>query len=520
MTDSHDLPSSKDVERSLSQAWTTNNPKRKRSKLTNGESDIFQATVYQEDGVGEVIISGWDDVVGNDNAAVNEKSKKLALAGLSFGEEVGILCITQAHWRLICYFLQIQETNDVGIAIFREVRLITLLASQSIQSFMKSKEWEFSGELSFDQYGNPIPVSKTNWKVSGKDTSFTSHGFIFFENKKTKEKIVFSAYESPEETRISCFSNKQSFSQEILSGLIEFTKSNNCLRGLKLKDIDVYAATFDEVDNNSGFTWDKFYYEDNIRNLFELEVFGFLDNIEKYNRHGISKRGIMLYGPPGTGKTSLGKIICNYAKDKSVIWITPDVISENTKIKSSVKVLYKLAEYLSPVVVFLEDLDLFTEDRSSGLGDTMRLGALMNILDGVNTISNAITIASTNRLELIEKALRNRPGRFDRLVEISSLNKELRKKMFMDRFADATVEQNAMDTLINKTEGWTGAECEEFVKTANLRFINDEVLETKEARIITLKMVNEMLEIMTKFKVGGDRGPGNKAKSIGFATEV
>jgi len=459
-----------------------------------------------------------DIIPVNFNLSIKEK-RKLALSALSFGEEIGILCINHPSWRLICYFLKIQEPTDVKSANFTDLRLIISLTFQSVQTFMKSKDWEFSGEVSFDQNGNPIPVTKTNWDISGEDVSFTSSGYMFFENKKTKDKIVIFSSESEGSSSIYCYSNDQVVSQRVISDLISFTKENNCLRGLKLKDINVYEASFQEVADTSGYTWDKYYYDEDIRKLFDLEVFGFLDNIEKYNRHGISKRGVMLYGDPGTGKTTIGKIICNYAKNKSVIWITPDVITENTQVKSSVKVLYRLAEYLSPVVIFLEDLDLFTEDRSSGLGDTMRLGSLMNILDGVNTISNAITIASTNRLELIEKALRNRPGRFDRLVEIPSLNKKLRKKMFTDRFKDAIIGDNEINILVSKTEGWTGAECDELVKTANLRFINDNVLEIKESRVVTPEMINDILGIMTQFKVGGDRGPGAKAKNIGFHVE-
>ena len=38
----------------------------------------------------------------------------------------------------------------------------------------------------------------------------------------------------------------------------------------------------------------------------------------------------------------------------------------------------------------------------------------MNNLDGAIDNEDIITIATTNRLGVIEKALRNRPGRFDR----------------------------------------------------------------------------------------------------------
>jgi len=62
---------------------------------------------------------------------------------------------------------------------------------------------------------------------------------------------------------------------------------------------------------------------------------------------------------------------------------------------------------VAPTILFLEDLDLFGGDRESH--GWLGLGELMNQLDGASDNEDIITIASTNRIDVVEKALRNRP---------------------------------------------------------------------------------------------------------------
>ena len=83
-----------------------------------------------------------------------------------------------------------------------------------------------------------------------------------------------------------------------------------------------------------------------------------------------------------------------------------------------------LARFVAPTVVFLEDLDLFAQDRQSK--DWPGLGELMGQLDGAIDNEDIVTIATTNRLEVIEKALRNRPGRFDRVLRFDTMDEPIR----------------------------------------------------------------------------------------------
>jgi hypothetical protein len=454
---------------------------------------------------------GEDD---DEDFSLNPGDSDDDVSSLKFGEDIRILLIPSSDWRLICYFLGVNQTRNVHTANYANVSLIGSLMHESLERFMKSKRYKYSGEIMFDQTGAAVPVGTRSWTVKGDDVVFTNIGFRFFEapGGKQKDNIVFQVFESANtgQAGLACYHRDMKAAKRVLSELEAYTKTDNCLRGSKIRDVNMSASTFSEVVSDPKYNWENYYFSDNIKEMFELEVFGFLKNTERYNKVGIKKRGVMLHGPPGTGKTTIGHIICNYSKGSTVIWITPELIAENNGNKVSIKLLYMLTDFVAPSVIVLEDLDLFSEDRE-GVVDQLRLGALMNILDGVNSVTNAVTVATTNRLGLVEKALANRPGRFDRIVEVPTLNAKLRKKMFTDRTVGIDVQPDALDHLVKNTDGWTGAEAQEFINSMNLYFINrDEDNERKLTKVV----VTDVLKTMNKFGING-----TGKKSVGFNTE-
>ena len=252
---------------------------------------------------------------------------------------------------------------------------------------------------------------------------------------------------------------------------------------VKLEDIDVQN---DIIYAKEGETSVMSLESIGVHDTYDLEV---LNDEHKYYANDIVSHN--------TGKTTIGNIICNET-DKTVIWITPEILQENNyKAMSSIKALYKLADFLSPCIIMLEDLDLFSQDRDRG-GDVLSLGALMNILDGVNTITNSVTIGTTNRLKSIEGALRNRPGRFDRIIETPPLPEELRMKMFKERLKGWAVQKSALDYLAESTEKWTGAEVQEFINSLVLKHIGSK----RKKQSMSRAWAEEIMATLNNFGVG------------------
>lgn len=460
-----------------------------------------------------IVPENWDEDQPDDPSSEVEDDTDISsddIASLKFAEDIKILMISTVEYRLICHFLGVNAPKDIQNAVYKHVTLIGQLSQQCLSSFMSSENYSYAGEIYFDQ-GQPIPVAKQTWFIKGKEVGFTSTGYRFFEHNSgdKKNNVVAFCWTDGNAglSGMTLYSESNIKSKQLLERLESFTKQNNPLRGAKLRDVNMSAATFSEVIPTLQHNWENYYFPKHIREMFELEVFGFLKTTERYNKLGISKRGVLLYGPPGTGKTTLGNIICNECPDSTVILITPELIAENNNGKQSIKLLYMLADFVSPAVIFLEDLDLFAEDRDGTQGD-VALGGLMNILDGVNQVKNAVTVATTNRLELIEKALSNRPGRFDRVVEIPVMPSNLRQKMFTDRLSGCKVDKDVVQQIVKLSDGWTGAECQEFINSMNLYFINKD---QDEKRHVTVEVVNEVAKIIRSLST--TRKP---KKSAGF----
>ncbi len=434
------------------------------------------------------------------------------IATVKFAEEIKVDFIPTIDFRIMCRFLGASSVNDIKNHPFSAPPLITLILMEALPRYMESNGYSFAGELNFDCHGNSIPPEKNPWIVDGKETAFTIQGFLYFEanSGKREDNVCFFLFADLERggAAITCYTRDVFKSKTVMSELQEYSKHSNCLRGAKLKDVNMFAASFVEVDNNPSYNWDNYYYPKNIIDLFDLEVFEFVKNSKKYNECGITKRGLIMHGKPGTGKTTIGNIICNMIPDHTVIWITPEILAENMhRAFNSIKSLYKLADFVSPCVIILEDLDLFGNDRDRG-GDVLSLGALMNVLDGVNSIKNAVTIGTTNRLSSIESALKNRPGRFDRVIEIPPLPKELRKKMFKDRLKGWIVEKGTLDYVVENTDEWTGAEAQEFINSLNLKHIGS----NKKKKKLTMVWAEEIIKTMSKF------GVGEASSSFGFGS--
>ena len=124
---------------------------------------------------------------------------------------------------------------------------------------------------------------------------------------------------------------------------------------------------------------------------------------------------------------------------------------------------------MSPCVVVLEDLDNVGA-ISRDIAQHPILGELLVAMDGTDGNSGVLAVATTNNLNLLDGAIRARPGRFDRVIAVEAPASDVR------RAADATdghlggrPEGLDLRWLVRETEGLTGAYLNEVVKSAFIR---------------------------------------------------
>lgn len=173
-----------------------------------------------------------------------------------------------------------------------------------------------------------------------------------------------------------------------------------------------------------------------------------------------ARGGLILTGPPGTGKSTLGRELAAGAT-ATFVWATPGDLTTPEEVAE----LFAMARWLAPTILFLEDLDLIAESRERG-GRASVLGQLMNELDGLRGDHPLLAIATTNRLEVIEEALRNRPGRFDEVVELGLPGAGEREQMLRHFFRGCRLAGEDLAWLNDRLDDASGAEIERLAQEA------------------------------------------------------
>lgn len=173
------------------------------------------------------------------------------------------------------------------------------------------------------------------------------------------------------------------------------------------------------------------------------------------------KRGILLYGPPGTGKTHTVRHLLSRSVGTTAI-----LLSGNTL--GLVKDAAQIARAMEPAIVVLEDCDLVAEDRDMiGSPDSM-LFELLEALDGLDGDADVTFVMTTNRPDLLERALAQRPGRIDLAVEIPLPDRDARRSLFALYSRDIGFSAEVLDSAADRAEGVTASFAKELIRRAVL----------------------------------------------------
>jgi len=260
-----------------------------------------------------------------------------------------------------------------------------------------------------------------------------------------------------------------------IKALETHAKEQNYLQGAKIDP----SLSF--IKLNKKYTWDDIVLPKVLKDEIQLNTVKLVESIKFYRDNNIPfKRGLILEGAPGTGKTLIGRILCSTI-NCSFLWVTPKYLTDSGAIAS----ICELARQISPCVLFLEDLDLYAQDRDK-VRDSNMLGELMNQLDGLVENNYIIVVATTNKVDFIEEAMRNRPGRFDRTIEIVAPSKEGIKRLLTLCLQRLSTTGDFLDEVAEKAKGFTGAHVQELVNTAVMIAIENKSVDA-EGKVILKK---------------------------------
>ncbi|MBX3292482.1 MAG: ATP-binding protein [Acidobacteria bacterium] len=218
-----------------------------------------------------------------------------------------------------------------------------------------------------------------------------------------------------------------------------------------------------------------------------------------------TRRGVLFYGPPGTGKTYMSRYISDRLKDATTI------VSSGQSLLH-MRSVCNLARMLQPSIIVLEDVDLVYSSREINFNNTA-LGELMNELDGFNPDDAIIFILTTNSIERVEAAIKERPGRISQCVYFGPPTADLRKRYLTSLLKDYDIKSLKLDAVVDKTDGTTQAFLKEMVFRAVQIASETDTAESPGS----LKLTNSHLDAaMTEMR----KSAGNAGEAIiGFSAK-
>jgi len=203
------------------------------------------------------------------------------------------------------------------------------------------------------------------------------------------------------------------------------------------------------------------------------EVVEFLKYPEKFSTLGARiPRGVLLVGPPGTGKTMLARAVAGEAGVPFFSISGSEFVEMFVGVGASrVRDLFDQAKRNAPCIVFIDEIDAVGRQRGAGLGGShdereQTLNQILVEMDGFDTGTNVIVLASTNRPDVLDPALL-RPGRFDRQVVLDRPDIKGRRAILDVHVRGKPIDKNVdLLRVAQVSPGFSGADLANVVNEA------------------------------------------------------
>jgi hypothetical protein len=227
---------------------------------------------------------------------------------------------------------------------------------------------------------------------------------------------------------------------------------------------------------------------DMLRDI-ESQVFSFFNDPAAYRRLGLRhRRGFLFVGPPGVGKTMTVRHLIRECHRRYKAPVTTITISRYLD-ERDLDTFLNAVKKRTPGMVIIEDLDSLTTECG------VSRASFLSQLDGLVGLEGLLIIGTTNNPEKIDPALIHRPSRFDRVWHFPLPDYDLRVSYLVQAFE--FLDSNTIESLAERTEGWSFAYLNELRTTAAIMALN------RGQETISPQMVEDACAVLdTQFQAG------------------
>ena len=183
--------------------------------------------------------------------------------------------------------------------------------------------------------------------------------------------------------------------------------------------------------------------------------------------------GVILAGPPGTGKTLLARAVAGECSAHIESVSGPELLSKWVgATEEALRTIFERARECAPSVILFDEIDSLAVSRGSADAQYQKnmVTQLLALLDGLEERGKVFVIATTNRPNDIDSALR-RPGRFDQVIHMGPPDERGRAAIFCHYLKPFVLtpelDRDCLATeLASHTPGFTGADIAHFCQNA------------------------------------------------------
>ena len=417
---------------------------------------------------------------------------------------------------------EIEEDNDDDVVLYHQEiekkKKIQQDNQTQVNSFLETENLEFVNSITPSYYGELLAwalhqyLERKEWVTiktlgykdsqpiytdidTGKETvNLLSNGYLLIEKETSRFAVM--VYINPKYCgyiQIQGPQEKKNELQEFIDGVTNIVKMENFYRGQTIN----FTGRINII-KPQGKEWNNIVIDDDVKKEIQANTTNFLRRSEIWSKCGIPlKRGIIIAGEPGVGKTIICKALISESDDVTCITTDPYAMYYDDYITK----LYELAEDLKPSMVFIEDIDCIGQSRFEFFSQGQpALLTLLDVLDGVEDQSGVVTVATTNCLEVLDKALSERPSRFDRIIRLSRPSIEQRRKLIQRLSLKIPLPEDIQEYIARKSDNLTPAQIQEIVFSLVIQY-PEKVIDDNNS--ITMDMVDKVLSrINSNFRPG------------------
>lgn len=229
------------------------------------------------------------------------------------------------------------------------------------------------------------------------------------------------------------------------------------------------------------------------------------------------KRGLLLYGPPGVGKTHTVRYLTGQLTETTIVLLSGNSLH-------MIGAACSVARTLQPAMIVIEDVDLIAEERGMHPGEHPLLFQLLNEMDGLAEDADVVFLLTTNRADVLEPALAQRPGRVDQAVALEHPDLDARGRLFSLYRGDLEVDESRLDSVLQRTQGVTASFLKELLRRAAVmaaessspddRDPTDRLRVTADQLDAALEELMDTRNAMTRTLLGGQPASGALASPL------